>query len=281
MPEGPEIRRAADRIASAIEGEVVDEAYFAFDALKPWQTRLRGKRVWRVEPRGKALLIRFEDGPTMYSHNQLYGRWFVRERGLLPQTRRQLRAAIHTRRSSALLDSASEIDGLDDADLAVHPYLSRLGLDRLAEGITPTQVRRRLEDPRFRRRMLGGLLLDQGFLGGVGNYLRSEILYYAGIDPDRRPLDLDDDERLRFARAALTVTRRAYRTRGVTREPRYAERKRRQGRPRREYRYYVFGRAGLDCPRCGDTIVKRTVAGRRLYRCPACQPAASGLGSKR
>ena len=271
MPEGPEIRRAADRIAEAIEGEVVDEAYFAFDVLKPWQAALRGKRVRRVEPRGKALLIRFEDGPTMYSHNQLYGRWFIRQRGILPQTRRQLRAAIHTRHVSALLYSASEIAMLDDDGLAAHPYLRRLGLDLLAEGTTSSQVRGRLEDSRFHRRMLGGLLLDQGFLGGVGNYLRSEILYYAGIDPDRRPLDLNPDERVRFARAALTVTRRAYRTRGITRESRYAERKRRQGKRRWEYRHYVFGRAGLDCPRCGATIIKRTVAGRRLYACPSCQ----------
>lgn len=271
MPEGPEIRRAADRIASAIEGEVADEVYFAFDALKPWQAVLSGKRVRRVESRGKALLIRFEDGPTMYSHNQLYGRWFIRERGVLPQTRRQLRAAIHTPRASALLYSASEIDVLDDDGLAAHPYLDRLGLDLLAPGTTPSMVRRRLDDGRFRRRMLGGLLLDQAFLSGVGNYLRSEILFYAAIDPARRPMDLDAGEHLRLARAALTVARRAYRTRGVTVEPRTAERERRQGRPRREYRHYVFGRAGLDCRRCGDTIVKRAVAGRRLYSCPSCQ----------
>ncbi len=271
MPEGPEIRIAADRIARAIEGEVADEVYFAFDVLKPWQSALRGTRVRRVEPRGKALLIRFEAGPTMYSHNQLYGRWFIRERGVLPQTRRQLRAAIHTRRSSALLYSASEIDVLDDEGLAAHPYLSRLGLDLLAPDATPSRVRRRLEDDRFRRRMLGGLLLDQAFLSGVGNYLRSEILFYAQIDPILRPVDLAPSERLRFARAALTVTRRAYRNRGVTVEPRTAERKRSQGLPRWEYRHYVFGRAGLDCPRCGDTIVKRAVAGRRLYACPSCQ----------
>ena len=175
MPEGPEIRIVADRIASAIEGEVADEVYFAFDVLKPRQSALRGTRVRRVEPRGKALLIRFEDGPTMYSHNHLYGRWFIRERGLLPRTRRQLRAAIHTERTSALLYSASEIDVLDDDGLVTHPYLSRLGLDLLAPGTTPSLVRLRLEDDRFERRMLGGLLLDQGFLGGVGNYLRSEI----------------------------------------------------------------------------------------------------------
>ena len=271
MPEGPEIRRAADRIAEAIEGQIVDELFFAFEMLKPWQSRLQGKRIRRVEPRGKALLIRFEDGPTMYSHNQLYGRWFIRDRGVVPSTRRQLRAAIHTPTTSALLYSASEIEVLDEDGLEAHPYLRRLGLDLLADDTTPSRVRDRLLETRFRRRMLGGLLLDQGFLGGVGNYLRSEILFYAGIDPERRPMDLGPDERMRFARAAITVSQRAYRTRGVTREPGYAERQRRRGRPRREYRHYVFGRAGQECPRCGDIVSRRTVAGRRLYGCPSCQ----------
>jgi len=271
MPEGPEIRRAADRIASAIEGRAVDEVYFAFPELKPWEGRLRGQRVRRVQPRGKALLIRFEQGVTMYSHNQLYGRWFIRDRGVTPSTRRQLRAALHTETSSALLYSASEIAIMLDEDLHRHPYLSRLGLDLLDPDVRPATVRDRMRDARFSRRSLGALLLDQSFLSGVGNYLRSEILHYAAAAPSRRPRDLDDDEQLRFARAALTVTRRAYRTPGVTTDPGRARRLQAAGKPRREYRHYVFGRAGESCPRCGDIVVRRTIAGRRLYLCPSCQ----------
>ena len=47
MPEGPEIRRAADRIAGAIEGEIADEVYFAFDALKP---KKRGPKAKEPDP---------------------------------------------------------------------------------------------------------------------------------------------------------------------------------------------------------------------------------------
>lgn len=271
MPEGPETRRAADRIASVIEGRAVDEVFFAFPELKPWEDRLRGQRVRRVQPRGKALLIRFEQGVTMYSHNQLYGRWFIRDRGVTPATRRQLRAAIHTDTSSALLYSASDIAVMLDEDLSRHPYLSRLGLDLLDPDVRPSRVRDRLRDARFARRSLGALLLDQSFLSGVGNYLRSEILHYAGISPSRRPRDLDATEQMRFARAALTITERAYRTRGVTIEPARARRSQAAGKPRRSYRHYVFGRAGEACPRCGDIVVRRDVAGRRLYRCPTCQ----------
>ena len=241
MPEGPEIRRAADRIASAIEGEVVDEVFFAFDALKPWQSALRGKRVRVVEPRGKALLIRFEDGPTMYSHNQLYGRWFIRERGVLPRTRRQLRAAIHTERTSALLYSASEIDVLTPAQIATHPFLASLGPDVVSDGVGMVLAQIRAE--RFRRRRLASLLLDQGFLAGVGNYLRSEILFVAGLHPQRRPMDCSDAELEALADAAVTLAQRAYRHNGVTNDLQIARRLKAEGQPRSRYRHWVFARA--------------------------------------
>lgn len=271
MPEGPEIRRAADRIAAVLQGHVVEDAYFAFAGLKPWQERLQGRRIVCVQPRGKALLIRFEDGVSMYSHNQLYGRWFIRDRGVLPGTRRQLRAALHTEASSALLYSASEISVLHDEDLERHPYLAKLGPDLLDEATKPSTVRQRMESRPFVRRSLGALLLDQSFLSGVGNYLRSEILFHAGIAPHRRPADLTDAERTTLARAAITISGRAYRMRGVTVEPRRARRAEQRGLRRHQYRHYVFARAGECCYRCGDVVVKQTVAGRRLYACPTCQ----------
>jgi endonuclease-8 len=158
-----------------------------------------------------------------------------------------------------------------EQDLPRHPYLSRLGLDLLDPEVRPSRVRDRLREARFGRRSLGALLLDQSFLSGVGNYLRSEILHYAALSPARRPRDLDEAELLRLSRAAITVAQRAYRSRGVTIEPARARRLRAAGKPRRSYRHYVFGRAGEGCPRCGDVVVRRDVAGRRLYHCPTCQ----------
>ena len=48
MPEGPEIRRAADRVASAIEGKVADKVFFAFERLKTFEKALSGRRVREV-----------------------------------------------------------------------------------------------------------------------------------------------------------------------------------------------------------------------------------------
>lgn len=271
MPEGPEIRLAAEKIARPLAGKVVDEAWFAFPRLQRHRRQLEGQRVRSVEPRGKAMLIRFAGGLNLYSHNQLYGRWYVTAAGELPKTQRQLRVALSTEEHSALLYSASDIELLRDDELDDHPYLARLGPDVLDRKVTAAKVRRRLDDPRFSGRSFGALLLDQGFLGGIGNYLRSEILFAAGIDPSRRPADLDADERKRFASTALSISRRSLKTRGVTNDPSIVRELKAVGVGRSQYRHFVFAREGKPCYRCGSDIDRIQVASRRLYRCPDCQ----------
>ena len=93
MPEGPEIRRAADSLEKAIQGKPLTEAWFAFEHLKPWEAELAGQHVDRIETRGKALLTHFSGGMTLYSHNQLYGVWRVVKAGQEPQTNRILRVS--------------------------------------------------------------------------------------------------------------------------------------------------------------------------------------------
>ena len=74
MPEGPEIRLAADRIAKVLVGQDIIDSYFAFQWLRRPARKLTGSTVTAVDTRGKAMLTRFDNGLTLYNHNQLYGR---------------------------------------------------------------------------------------------------------------------------------------------------------------------------------------------------------------
>lgn len=273
MPEGPEIRLAADAVAAAIAGKETREIYFAFDHLRPFAAALSGERVTAVTSRSKAMLIQFANGLTIYSHNQLYGRWVVRPAYDYPQTNRQLRLAIHNHTHSALLYSASEIEVLTDAELAGQPYLRKLGPELLDEAVTVAEVAARFVDGRFRNRRLTSLLLDQGFLAGMGNYLRSEVLFVAQVHPTLRPTDCTPDQVERLAEAAVSLTRQSYRTKGITNDPQLVKKLKAQGWQRRDYRFWVFDRDGQPCHRCGTTLVKETLGGRRCYYCPTCQPA--------
>lgn len=262
MPEGPEIRRAADNLAAAIVGKPLTDVWFAMPQLADAASGLVGQQVERIETRGKALLTHFSGGLTLYSHNQLYGVWRVVEAGETPQTRRILRVKLATADKAILLYSASDIALLTAEQLAQHPFLQRVGPDVLDMRLTVEQVRARLLSPRFRRRQFAALLLDQAFLAGLGNYLRVEILWHAGLAAHHRAADLNDAQLDVLAQALLAIPRLSYQTRGVVNENKHHG---------ALFRFKVFHRAGQACERCGGIIEKTTLSSRPFYWCPGCQ----------
>jgi endonuclease-8 len=271
MPEGPEIRLAADKVARVLVGNPVVEVEFGLPSLTRYKKRLMGATVTAVDTRGKAMLTRFDNGLTLYSHNQLYGKWFTTSRPRRPKTGRQLRVGLHTDTHSALLYSASDIQVLTECGLARHPFLNRVGPDILDPKLTADDILERLSSARFRNRALGALYLDQAFLAGNGNYLRSEILWAAGVDPAAKPSQLGIAALRAVAKETLAISRRSYRTRGVTAPPKQAKERKALGMSYGKFRFQVFGREGLDCYECGTPIERVTMGSRNLFICPDCQ----------
>lgn len=276
MPEGPEIRRMVDDIGNAVAGGTAERVFFAFDRLKAFESTLAGRQVTGVEARGKAVLVFFaasaDDAPwCVYSHNQLYGKWRIGKSEVEPRTNRQLRFAVMGPKKAARLYSASDIRLVRPEALHEISYLARLGPDPLNQQVSTDDLLAVFEDKRFRGRSLGGLLLDQGFIAGVGNYLRSEILFEARLAPTTRPRDLDATSRKRLAEAVLRLIDRTYALKGITNDPERAKALKQQGWSFGQRRHMVFNREAKACHECGAGIVKTQVASRRLYFCPVCQ----------
>ncbi|WP_213713390.1 endonuclease VIII [Cedecea lapagei] len=262
MPEGPEIRRAADKLEAAVGGEPLTEAWFSFEELKPFEAMLVGKTIDSIETRGKAMLTHFSNGLTLYSHNQLYGVWRVADVGKVAETNRVLRVRLQTAKKVILLYSASEIQILDQGQLEQQPFLQRVGPDVLDETLTVDLVKARLLSPKFRRRQFSGLLLDQAFLAGLGNYLRVEILWEAELAPQHRAEDLSEEQIERLATALLAIPRLSYQTRGQGDENKHHG---------AVFSFRVFHLAGEPCERCGGIIERTNLSSRPFYWCPRCQ----------
>lgn len=262
MPEGPEIRRAADKLVEAVVGKPLIKVWFAFPELKQYEQALTGQHIITIDTRGKALLTHFSAGLTMYSHNQLYGVWRVVNAGESPETKRDLRVRLETQNRAILLYSASDIEIAPRQQIEQHPFLLRIGPDVLDPQLTEEMVVQRLMDKRFYRRQLSGLLLDQSFLAGLGNYLRAEILWDAQIDARLKPVDLSDVQKDRLAHSLLAIPRLSYTTR---------EQAGNEGHQQdTQFRFHVFGRDGQPCERCGATIVRASLNSRPFFMCHGC-----------
>jgi len=271
MPEGPEIWNTADTLRDALQSKIITDIHFAFDELKEFEPKLKGKQVKDVQARGKALLTFFEGDRVMYSHNQLYGKWMVRKKGQQPDTNRTLRVAIHNHEQSAYLYSASEIEVLNRAEVSDHSYIKKLGPDVLHPDTTYDDIIKQYHCDEFQNRKLTTLLLDQGFISGIGNYLRSEIMFYAAVNPQQKLKQYTADEKEALAKATVKLTQRSYETGGITNDPSIVEALKRENAGRKEFRHFVYKRTDNRCHKCGSVIEEDKTGGRKIYFCPNCQ----------
>jgi endonuclease VIII len=247
VPEGDALHRAAERLR-VLEGAVVEaESPHPRAALLGIAERIDGKRLERVEARGKNLLLTFEGGLVVRSHLRMHGRWLVQPAGkpVFGRPWLVLRAGEWqaVQRNGPILELGTQ-------------RLARLGPDIM---IDPPAVNSMLE--RFRRadqaREVGEALLEQTLVSGIGNKWKAEALFEVSLSPWARLRELSDSELKGPLEAASRLMRSG----------------------RRGNR--VYRRAGRPCPRCGAPIRSRPQGehARMAYWCPVCQAGTGPAGS--
>jgi endonuclease-8 len=253
MPEGDTLARTAAGLRPWLVGRVVTGASAARPG--PQAGRVVGATVTAVEASGKNLLIRFDNGLEIRTHLRMHGSWHryrPGERWRRPPGRARL--VIEVAGSVAVCFDAPVVELFEQRAEPVHPALSRLGPDLLADGLDADEAVRRLRDPARAGRAIAEVLLDQRALAGIGNEVRNEVLWQARRSPWATVGSLDDDALRGLVRIAGEVLREGAAT----------------GRRRR----HVYRRAGRPCPRCGAPIRVEHQGSdlpRLTFWCPACQ----------
>lgn len=269
MPEGPEIQRMADRINEVVEGRVLTRVEFYKPGLKQFSDQLTRKKMRGAYARSKALVLDFGSYGSLYTHNQLYGKWWTSNDQSPDPQHRQLRVLLETKAGMAKLYSASELKWMDSSDIESHPYIKKLGPEALHASVD--DILNHISQKRFSRKSLHSLLLAQDFISGLGNYLRSEILFTARILPHRTVSDLRDKEVKELAQEISKITRKAYKHKGVTVPINQYRQLLKAGYPEEPARHYVYVRDEESCYVCGGVISKDYMSSRRIYYCPHCQ----------
>ena len=256
MAEGDTIHRTARRLEEALGGRTIDLAEAA-SARSPMLHRagaLSGRTLETVEARGKHLLATFSGGLGLHSHLGITGRWSIRTAGEL-RGRAAPDGVIGRQRSREVV--AAQFGGKllriePAARLRGDPMLLRLGPDPLADDFEARAGAARLRSLEPSRE-IGDALLDQRVIAGIGNAIRAEALFRAGVSPWRRVGDLRRVEAESAVAHARDVMGAALAS----------------GRRSRS----IYGRAGGPCPACGTGIRSRRQgdANRVAYWCPRCQ----------
>lgn len=263
MPEGDALARFARRLAEVLVGRTVLRAEARGPGPVPKVELLVGQRVESVESVGKNLLIRFANGLTIRNHLRMYGTWHLYRPGE-PWKRPAERARLVLATSEAVVVNfdAPVVELLESRAEPCHEPLAGLGPDLLAEDFDAEEALRRFRDPALAGLAVGDAVMDQRVMAGVGNIWKHETLFRCGIYPWRRVRDLSDDD----LRALITTARGLLRA-AAGLEP-----------GARRPVYYVYGKAGRPCRRCGTRLrAAPQVNDVRLTAwCPRCQPMRPG-----
>lgn len=263
MPEGHTVHRLAGIHADRFAGRPVrvgsPQGRFSEGARL-----VDGRVLERTEAYGKHLLHFYDVDLAVHVHLGIYG---VFEEQAVPMDppRGQVRMRMVGTGFGTDLRGPTRCEVIDEA--AVGALRARLGPDPLRDDADPERAWRRIARSRA---PVGGLLMDQSVVAGVGNVYRAEVLFRQGIDPLRpgRSLRRAEWDALWSDLVALMAV-------GVTAggivvvrdehdhgDPAYAA-----GKPRT----YVYRRAGSPCRVCGTTVLHTVLQGRNLFWCPGCQ----------
>ena len=264
MPEGNEIHRYANYQANLFAGRsiVVDapNGRFAEDA-----SLLTGRKLRSVEAYGKHLLYDFGRRRHLHIHLGLYGKFRDGEMPY-PDPKGALRMRFSTRRHWLELRGPTACEVIDESSRS--HLMARIGPDPLREDADLSISTRRVITSRA---PIGGLLMDQSIISGIGNIFRAELLFRARLNPLREGKSIAPKvinklwaDARRLMRAGM-IDRRIVTTRA-------ADRPHPAGTAKRGETHYVYHRALHPCFVCGTEILVSDFLGRRLYWCPTCQP---------
>ena len=109
------------------------------------------------------------------------------------------------------------------------------------------------------------LLLDQGFIVGLGNIYADEALHAAQLNPTRKANSVRFDQAERLLAAIRQVLEEGIRRNGASIDWVY-----RGGEFQNNFR--VYQRTGKPCTVCGTPIQRRVIGQRSAHFCPVCQP---------
>jgi formamidopyrimidine-DNA glycosylase len=236
---------------------------------KDFTSRLEGRKLTKVERRGKYVLLHLDSGDALVTHFGMSGQ-FQRGNGRVviePHTHVVLtfQQGGDLRFVDPRTFGEMFVTGADD--LGKVKELQHIAIDPLDQVFTWPTFQYLLAQ---RGAKMKQLLMDQKFISGLGNIYSDEVLFAAGLRYDRLSDTLSSQEVRRLYRAIQETVQEAIKMRGTTLEDEaYVDLFGKPGEYQGELK--VYGREGEPCRRCRTPIQTVKVAQRTSYFCPQCQ----------
>ena len=270
MPELPEVETTLRGIAPHLKGQVVADvvirnAKLRWPIPKSLPKLLQGQTIRSLQRRAKYLLIHFDHG-TLILHLGMSGSLRILTTATPPDKHDHFDLVLSNgvimrlrdpRRFGAVLWHIGEANE--------HPLLAKLGPEPLLEAFDGECL---YQTTRKRSAAIKLVIMDSHVVVGVGNIYANEALFRSGIKPQLAACKLSRtrcDKLVAEIRATLSEAISL----GGSSLRDYVDSDGKQGYFQQHY--WVYGRAGEACRRCGSRIRLLKQGQRSSFYCTVCQ----------
>ena len=265
MPEGPEVAIISEGLNNLLKDKEIIKFTLssrgryktkAPDGFSDFKKKLPTK-VTSVKCKGKFIYWEFASGHYMHNTLGLSGVWtktrknntVCRIKYCDPNTKEENKIYFDDVRHFGTLKFVNTKKELDDK-------LATLGIDVLNDpAFTRAKFRHLLKKQKDKN--ITVVLVNMGIISGVGNYLKSEVLYDAKVSPHRTCDNLKDIEMSRLYDAIKEICKESYDLGGMSRKD-YADINNKKGTFGTKLQVY-----GKKTDSKGNTIISETTKDKR------------------
>ncbi|OGO68888.1 MAG: DNA-formamidopyrimidine glycosylase, partial [Chloroflexi bacterium RBG_19FT_COMBO_56_12] len=260
MPELPEVETIARSLQPVLVGRRIQSACLLWErtlaepGAEEFVRRISGQVIRSTGRRGKFLVLALSRD-TLLIHLRMSGDLLVETSETPPAAHHRLLLDLDNGQRLAFNDTRK----FGRAWLVNDPQtvLGGLGPEPLDGSFTAADFFQRLH---LTRRQLKPLLLDQGFLAGLGNIYTDEALHLARLHPLTAANLVDEAQAARLLQAIRDVLEEGIRRNGASIDWVY------RGGDFQNY-FRVYQRTGQPCPVCGAPVQRIIVGQRGTHYC--------------
>lgn len=273
MPELPEVETVRRSLEKRLVGRRITKVIMNMSKIvkypepEHFKCLLEGDSISSLGRRGKYLMFNLNSGYVWITHLRMTGQYYYSKPDAPYLKHTHLVFALDNNYQLRYVDirQFGTMYLLRPEEFKIVRGLRDLGPEPLDSNFTLNCFCHLLEG---KKSILKHLLLDQTFVAGIGNIYADEILFDAGLHPERTANSLTMEEKKALYNSMRKMLRLGIENRGTSFRN-YVDGDGRTGSFQELLR--VYGRGGEACLKCGRPLTKRKIAGRSSCYCTYCQ----------
>lgn len=286
MPELPEVQTIITDLNKKIKGDTITDFWSDWKkaikniSVEKFKREIRGRKILEAKRIGKNIFINLSGNKTVYIHLKMTGHLLVKSKiqnqklktidYFGDRVNQYIHHIFYLEKNKTLefsdLRKFGKIVLVDTDKIDELAEVKRLGVDVMSNEFSLKKFQEILRKKSGKK--IRDILMDQEIVSGIGNIYASEILFEAGVLPEKLAKNFKKEDANLIYKSIKNVLKEAIKLRGTS-DSDYRDTSGAPGKFQKILK--VYRKDGAKCKNC-DTIIKKKKMGQRsAFYCPKCQ----------